>query len=147
VWSYQNEIEQVSFGADFNRANHVVASGKPPTGGSPYALTNAESYDNQANAAMRVERLLHHVDFKSTTSAQAGIAANLIMYTEQRAQTDVRLVVPLNPALQLVDVITVTDAAAPTGSGQSTVGRIIQHEAIFDATKAAYESHLSLQGH
>jgi hypothetical protein len=145
VWSYQNEIEQVAFGQDYNRANHVVANGKPPGGGYQY-LASAEVYDTQANAAMRVERLLHHTDFKSTTSAQAQIAANLMLYTEQRAQADTRLVVPLNPALQLIDVITVTDAPAPTSTGQSMIGRIIKHEAIYNAQNAEYESHLSLQG-
>jgi hypothetical protein len=146
IWSYQNEIEQVAFGADYNRANHVIASGKPPGGGS-FNLTTSEAYDDTANEAMRVERLLHHTDLKNTTTAQTTIAANLVMYTEQRAQVDVQLIVPLNPALQLIDVVTVTDAAAPTGSGQSQVGRLIAHEAIFDATKAIYESHLALQGH
>lgn len=147
VWSYQNEIEQVSFGADYQRANHVIASGKPPSGGSPFALTTSEAYDDTASAALRVERIFQHTDFKSTTSTQAAIAAGLVLYTEQRAQIDVRLVVPLNPALQLVDVVTVTDAAAPTGSGQSQVGRMIEHQALYDAQKAEYESHLSLQGH
>lgn len=147
VWSYQHEIEQVSFGADYQRANHVVANGKPPSGGSSFALTSAETYDNIANAAMRVERLLHHTDLKMTTSAEALIAANLILYAEQRAQADTRLIVPLNPALQMVDVVTVTDAAAPTGSGQSAIGRIIEHQALYNAQKAEYQSHLSLQGH
>ncbi len=147
VWSYQNEVAQVSFAQDYNRANHVVANGKPPSGGSSYALTSAEAYDNTANAAMRVERLLYHTDMKSTTSAQALIAANLVLYEEQRRQVETLLVVPLNPALQLLDVVMVTDAAAPTGTGQSTVGRIIEHQGIYNAQKAEYESHLSLQGH
>ena len=146
VWSYQNEIEQVAFGQDYQRANHVIANGKPPTGGNSYALTSAEQYDNTANAAMRVERILYHTDFKATTGAQASVAASLVLYAEQRAQTDTRLVVPLNPALQLLDVLTVTDASAPTGSGQSTVGHLIEQRAIYNAQRAEYESHLNLQG-
>ena len=145
VWTYQPEIEQVSFGADFQRANHVIANGKPPAGSNPFALTSAEAYDNTANAATRVERLMHHTDFKSTTNAQAQIAANLVLYTEQRKQSDTRLVVPLHPGLQLTDVVTVNDAAAPTGIGQSAIGRLIEHEAIYDAHRAEYESHLILE--
>ena len=145
VWTYQPEIEQVSFGADFARANHVIANGKPPSGGNSFALTSAEAYDTQANANTRVERLLHHTDFKSTTSVQAQIAAGLVLYEEQRRQADTRLIVPLHPGLQLTDVVTVNDAAAPTGTGQSAVGRIIEHEALYDAEKAEYESHLILE--
>lgn len=145
VWTYQPEIEQVSFGADFARANHVIANGKPPSGGNSFALTSAEAYDTQANANTRVERLMHHTDFKSTTSVQAQIAAGLVLYEEQRRQADTRLIVPLHPGLQLTDVVTVNDAAAPTGTGQSAVGRIIEHEALYDAQKAEYESHLILE--
>ncbi|HEY0756884.1 MAG TPA: hypothetical protein VGD98_23225 [Ktedonobacteraceae bacterium] len=147
IWSYQQEIEQVAFGQDYQRANHVIANGKPPAGSGSYALTSAEVYDNTANAATRVERLFYHTDFKTTTSAQALIAANLVLYSEQRAQADTRLIVPLNPALQPGDVVTVTDAAAPTGTGQSVVGRLSEHQAIYNAQQAEYASHLSLQGH
>lgn len=147
VWTYQNEIEQVSFEQNYQRANHVIANGKPPSGGNTYALTSAEEYDSVANASTRVERLLYHTNFKFTTSSEAAIAANLILHEQQRAQVLTSLIVPLNPALQLVDVITVNDASAPTGTGQSAIGRLIEHEAIFDAQKAQYESHLSLQGH
>lgn len=145
VWSYQNEIEMISFGQDYQRANHIIVNGKPS--GGPFGLTSAEVYDDQAMAALREERIMHHTDLKITTTVQAGTAANLVMYTEQRAQVDTRLVVPLHPGLQLADVITVTDASAPTGTGQSAVGRIIEHQAIYNAQRAEYESHLSLQGH
>ncbi len=147
VWSYQNEIEQVAFGQDYDRANHVIASGKPPSGGPTFALTTAEAFDDPAAAQMRVERLLHHTDLKTTTPSEAQIAANLVMYAEQRAQVQTRLVVPLNPALQLLDVITVSDAPAPIGSGQSSIGRLVEHQATYNAQKAEYESKLGLQGH
>lgn len=145
VWSYQNEIEMISFGQDYQRANHVIVNGKPS--GGTFGLTSAEVYDDQAMAALREERIMHHTDLKITTTVQAGTAANLVMYTEQRAQVDTRLVVPLHPGLQLTDVITVTDTNAPTGTGQSAVGRVIEHQAIYSAQRAEYESHLSLQGH
>lgn len=146
VWNYQNEIEQLSIESNFTHANHVIASGKPPTGSGTFALTTAEAFDDVANAATRVEHLLHHTDLKTTTSAQAQIAASLVLYTEQRARVDTRLVVPLNPALQLTDVVTVVDAVAPTGTGQSVIGRVSEHEAVFNAQHAAYESHFVLQG-
>src|SRR5579884_3570472 len=55
VWSYQPEIEIVVFGTDDERANHVIVSGKPPTGGSAYALTEAEAYDDTNVALVLVE--------------------------------------------------------------------------------------------
>jgi hypothetical protein len=109
-------------------------------------LTTAEAYDDTAQAATRVERVLHHVDQKLTTTTQCQSAANLLLYTEQRGQIEHTIVVPLNPALQLLDVITVTDAAAPTGSGQSAQARIISHQALYNAQHAEYESHISLEG-
>ena len=146
IWSYQPEAEIISFGGDFQRANHIIASGKPP-GTTSFSLTTSEAYDDTHNQATRIENILHHVDQKLTTTTQTTSAANLIIYAQQRSQVAHTVTVPLNPALQLLDVVTITDAAAPTGSGQSSVSRIIGHQAIYNAQKAEYESHLSLQGH
>jgi hypothetical protein len=146
VWSYQPEAEILSFGGDFQRANHIIASGKPP-GTTSYSLTTSEAYDDMHNQATRVENILHHVDQKLTTTMQTTSAASLILYAQQRAQIAHTITVPLNPALQLIDVITITDATAPVGSGQSATSRIIGHQAIYDAQKAEYESHFNLQGH
>ncbi len=145
IWTYQPEVELLSFGANYERANHIIASGKPP-GTTSFSLTTSEAYDDTANVATRVERVLHHVDLKLTTVAQCQSAANLIMYSEQRGQVAHVIVVPLNPALQLLDVVTLTDSVAPGGSGQSSTVRILGHTASYDAQTAEYESLLSLQG-
>ncbi len=147
VWSYQPEIELLSFGGDFQRANHIIASGKPPGSSMPFNLTTSEAYDDTHNQATRVESVLHHVDLKLTTTTQTSSAASLLMYTQQRSQVVHSVVVPLNPALQLIDVITLTDSAAPVGVGQSAVCRIIEHRALYDAQKAEYSSQFGLQGH
>ena len=146
VWSYQPEAETISFGGMFQRANHIIASGKPP-GTTVYSLTTSEAYDDTHSQATRLENILHHVDQKLTTTAQTSSAASLLLYAEQRAQVAHTITVPLNPALQLIDVVTITDATAPVGSGQSAVCRISGHQAIYNAQQAVYESHLSLQGH
>ncbi len=146
VWSYQPEIEIVVFGTDDERANHVIVSGKPPTGGSAYALTEAEAYDDTNVALVLVERLLHHVDQKLTSAAQCAARAASLLAQEQRGQVAHTVTVPPNPALQLYDGITLTDSAAPTGSGQSSVCRIIQSQVVYDAARAEFEQHLALEG-
>ncbi len=145
VWTYQPEIETLSFSAAFQRANHIIVSGKPPGGGG-YNLTTSEAYDDTHNQVTRIERMLHHVDQKLTTTVQTSSAANLILYAQQRGQVAHTIVVPLNPALQLLDVITVTDSGSPIGSGQSYICRISGHTASYDPQQAEYASHFSLEG-
>lgn len=145
VWNYQPEVEHISFGGRFQRANHVVVSGKPP-GTTSYSLTTSERYDDVHNQATRLDTVLHHVDQKLTTTAQTSATAALILYEQQRSQVAHAITVPLNPALQLLDVMTLSDWTAPAGSGLSSQCRIIQHQAIYDAQSAVYESRFSLQG-
>lgn len=66
VWSYQPEIELVSFGSSDVRANHVIVSGKPPTTGLAGALTTAEAYDDTNLHLVGVERILPHRSFVSS---------------------------------------------------------------------------------
>ena len=146
VWSYQPEIELVSFGSNDQRANHVIVSGKPPSGGQTGALTTAESYDDSNLHAVGLERLLHHVDQKLTTTTECAQKAGFLLAEEQRAQTVHTVTVPLNPALQLFDAITITDSAAPGGSGQHATARIMQTLAHFDAQKAIDELQMTLEG-
>ena len=100
-------------------------SGKPPTGGQIAALTTAETYDDANVHAVGLERLLHITDQKLTTIGQCGLRASLALAQEQRAMLSHTVTVPCNPALQLLDVVTLTDAAGPIGSGQSGTARII----------------------
>ncbi|MGH2481245.1 MAG: hypothetical protein ACRDHW_16445, partial [Ktedonobacteraceae bacterium] len=64
VWTYQPEIEAVSFGGTDLRANHVIVSGKPPAGSQPGALTTAEAFDEAQMRLVGLEHTLHHVDHK-----------------------------------------------------------------------------------
>jgi hypothetical protein len=142
VWSYQPEIELLSYGGDDLRANHVIISGKPPTGGQAMALTTAEVYDDTAVHAVGLERLLHIADQKLTTTGQCGIRAQLTMNQEQRAMLSHKVTIPTNPALQLLDVITLTDSAI----SQSGNARIIESLVKYDAQHAEYEMILTLEG-
>ena len=146
VWSYQPEVELVSFGVDDQRANHIIVSGKPPTSGLAGALTTAESYDDANLHLVGVERLLHHVDPKLTSTTQCAQKASFLLLQEQRVQAIYTVTVPLNPALQLFDGITITDSAAPTGSGRSAICRLAHLLAHFDAQHAIDELQLVLEG-
>lgn len=146
VWFYQPEIELVSFGTVDDRANHIIVSGKPPTGGQLGALTTGEAYDDSDVSLVQVERLLHHTDQKLTTTAQCTSKASFLLLQEARTQVNHSVTVPANPGLQMFDMIDVQDYTAPVGSGLSSPGRIASVEIIFDAKKAQDDMILHLEG-
>jgi len=146
IWNYQPEIEVLSFASNDQRANHIIVSGKPPAGGLPAALTTAEAYDDAHMHLIGLERLLHHVDPKLTSVTQCSQKAAFLMAQAQRSQISHSVTIPLNPALQLFDSITLVDSAAPTGSGQHATCRILHIQARYDAQQSIYEQHLVLEG-
>ncbi len=146
VWSYQPEIETVSFGSSDQRANHIIVSGKPPTSGVAGSLTTAEVFDDAHLHLLGLERLLYHVDPKLISTTQCSQKATFLLAQEVRAQTAHTVTVPLNPALQLLDGITLIDSAAPAGSGQNVTCRITALQAKFDAQQAVDEMGVRLEG-
>lgn len=146
VWTYQPEIESVSFGGTDLRANHIIVSGRPPAGTVSTALTTAETFDDTQMRMIGLERLLHHIDPKLTTSAQCAQKAIFLLAQEVRAQVVHSVTVPLNPALQMFDGVTLTDSAAPTGSGQSSIGRVLVLRGCYDAGHRLNELHIELEG-
>jgi hypothetical protein len=146
VWSYQPEIELVSFGSGEQRANHIIVSGKPPGGGAPQALTTAEVYDSAHLQLIGSERVLHHSDHKLITTAQCAQKAAFLLAQEQRAASSHSVIVPLNPALQLFEAITLIDSNAPGGSGQALTCRICALTARYEAEQGLAELQLELEG-
>nr|BBH92417.1 hypothetical protein KTA_06160 [Thermogemmatispora argillosa] len=146
AWSYQPEIELLRFGSSDERANHIIVSGKPPAGGPPQALTTAEAYDDAHLQQVGCERLLFHIDQKLTTTSQCAQKATFLLAQEQRQASRHRIVVPLNPALQLFDVLALADSLAPTGSGQSLTCRISGLTVHYEAQQGQAEMVLDLEG-
>jgi hypothetical protein len=146
VWTYQPEVEIVSFGNDDLRANHTVVTGKSPTGGVAGTILTSESYDTTNMHLVGIERIIHQVDSKLTTLAETLLKANFLMSQEQRAQTAHQFTVPSNPALQILDVVTLTDYNAPTGSSQSGTARILELETEFTPQHAIYELIVRCEG-
>lgn len=146
IWSYQPEIESVTFGNNDQRANHIIVTGRLPTSGGAGSLTTAEAFDDPHLHLLGLERLLYHVDPKLTSTTQCNQKATFLLAQEVRRQVEHTVTVPLNPALQVLDGITLIDSAAPVGSGQNVTCRIIQIHAHFDAQQAIDDMHLMLEG-
>lgn len=146
VWTYQPEIEAVSFGSTDLRANHIIVSGRPPSGGVSAALTTAETFDDTQMRLIGLERLLYHIDPKLSTPAQCAQKAAFLLAQEGRAQLAHSVTVPLNPALQLFDGLTLIDSTAPDNCGQSSVCRVCSLRASYDARRGLNELQLELEG-
>ena len=147
TWSYQNEILLLTYGTDDLHGNHIIVTGKPKTGPSNIGvMTTGEAYDDVNTSLIGLERLVHHLDPKLTTVAQCLSKANFLLLQEQRAAYEHTVTVPYNPALQLLDVISVSDSAAPIGSGQSGNVRIHQATITYNAQHAVFEHVFDLEG-
>lgn len=146
VWTYQPEIEAVSFGGTDVRANHVIVSGKPPSGALAGALTTAEVFDEVHMRLVGLEHILYHVDPKLSTASQCAQKASFLLAQEVRKQVAHSVTVPLNPALQLFDSLTLVDSVAPTGSGQNSQCRLLSLRAHYDAQRGLAELQLTLEG-
>ncbi|MBA2392212.1 MAG: hypothetical protein H0V70_05645 [Ktedonobacteraceae bacterium] len=146
VWSYQPEIETVTFGRTDQHANHIIVSGKLPVSGLAGSLVAAEAFDDVHLHLSGLERLLYHVDPKLTSAVQCAQKAAFLLAQEMRTQVRHTVMVPLNPSLQLLDGITLIDSAAPAGSGQNESCRITEIQAHFDAHNGLNELQLTLEG-
>jgi hypothetical protein len=145
VWTYQPEIEVWSIGTDDIQANHVIVTGKRAAGGPLGNITTSESYDNVHAHAVGFERVALIHDQKLTSTAYCNISAQFIKAQDQRDQYAHVVEVPANPALQLLDVITTTDASAQS-TGISNSSRIIKQEVTFNASRADYTMKIELEG-
>ncbi len=141
VWSYQPEIETLTLGADDQRANHIIVTGRSSTG----ALVFGESYDFAHLTQTGQERSRYRTDPRLTTSTQAALKAAFMLADEQRAGKHHTVGVPANPGLQLLDVVTLTDSSAPTGTGQSLHARISALHVRFTPQEALFEMTLTLE--
>ncbi|WP_201363436.1 hypothetical protein [Dictyobacter formicarum] len=141
-WSYQPELELLSWGQRQQRGNHIIVTGKPPGGGTAMALTTAEVYDDQQMQWSGQEGLIQHVDQKLLTVAQCASKAAFLLAQEQRAQLQHQIQIPLNPAHQLLDVITISDPSIAVSGNV----RIVQSSSVYEPQQATYSTTLELEG-
>lgn len=146
VWSYTPEIEMFVLASDDVRANHIVVTGLPPTGTFINSVTNGEAYDTTHMHVTGVERVEVEADPKLITTTLCNNKAAFDMAQEVRDLYAHSITVPCNPALQLVDVVTVTDQAATIGTGQSAVARIFKDEVHYLPEKGMFDQTIHLEG-
>ena len=146
IWSYAPEIATLALGSIDSRANHVIVIGKPPGGGFFGAITNGEAYDITHMHATGIERLLIDTDPKLTTASLCVSKAAFLLQQEQRDQIAHSVTVPANPALQLLDVITLTDQAPTVGTGKSATARIYRSDIHFQPGQGQFNLKLSMEG-
>lgn len=149
VWTYSPEIETLVLGSDDERVNHIIVSGKPPAGPSvPIgSVTNAEAFDDVHLHVTGLERFMAYTDIKLPTQALCQTKATYLLQQAQREQVAHTITVPANPALQLLDVITITDQPGTvSGTGQTTNARIYRQEIVFYAEKAEFAHTIYLEG-
>ena len=146
AWSYAPEIATLALGSADQRANHVIVIGKPPSNGFFGSITNGEAYDITHMHATGIERLLIDTDPKLTTSSLCVSKAGFLLQQEQRDQIAHSVTVPANPALQLLDAITLTDQPPALGTGKSATARIYSSEIHFQPAQGQYDMKLSMEG-
>jgi hypothetical protein len=145
VWTYQPEIEKWSIGTEDIQANHVIVTGQRAAGGPLGNITTGEAYDNIHAHAVGLERVAIAHDQKLTSATLCANAAGFIQAQDKRDQYNHSIVVPCNPALQLLDVIETKDTSAQS-IGVDNTSRIIRQEIIFRSSEAIYEQHIELEG-
>ncbi|GHO49610.1 hypothetical protein [Ktedonospora formicarum] len=152
VWSYQPEIETLSLGSDDERgerdepANRIVVIGSAPSNTVVGQVTTGEAYDNTRMKLTGVERIGRVVDLKLTSAAQCAVRAQSLLYREQRGTVRHSVTVPLNPALQLYDSITLTDYNAPLGTDRAGTFRVKTLNAHYSAQDATFRHTIELEG-
>jgi hypothetical protein len=149
VWTYNPEIETLVIGTDDERANHIIVSGKPPAGPNvPIgSVTNAEAFDDTHLHVTGLERFMAYTDIKLVTQTLCQNKATFLLQQAQRNQVAHHITVPANPALQLLDIITVIDQnSSVSGTGQTVNSRIYKQEVAFHAEKAEFEQIIYLEG-
>ncbi len=146
IWNYAPELASLTLCSDDQRANHVIIIGKPPLGSQMGAITSGEVWDSTHIHSTGQERLSIITDSKLTTSSLCLNRANEELAQEQRDQSRHQITVSVNPALQLLDVLTLSDQSPPVGTGFSTMARISRTLIEYQPAHCLYQMTIDLEG-
>lgn len=108
IWTYNLEPESYDVESNGERANHIVVRG-PVT--VPTAV--AEVFDTAELTIADRERFALIIEPLAVTAALAVTVAAVMLNREKRLGTRVTLTVGPNPALELLDAVTINDAVLP----------------------------------
>jgi len=137
VWSYSTETLGINWSRSADQSSVIRVIGAP-TGNT---VAFAEAIDTAQLTATGRERYRHIVERLLTTSAQCQIKAGLAMHEEQTRATTGSLSVALNPGLELLDVLSLTDARVGL---TNQVARIEELHWHIDMNNGAYYQQLAL---
>ncbi len=137
VWSYGSETFGINWSKSADQSSVIRVIGAP-TGNT---VAFAEAVDTAQLTATGRERYRHIVERLLTSSAQCQIKAGLAMREEQTHSTTGSVTVALNPGLQLLDVLTITDARVGLTNQRARVEEIHWH---VDMNTGAYHQQLAL---
>ncbi|MFI5269374.1 MAG: hypothetical protein ACHQ7M_18515, partial [Chloroflexota bacterium] len=132
-WTWQNEIESAQLGQADLAANHVRVFAQS---------VQAETWDYAAAEAASVERYRHIVDRVIGSNAQASVRAANELLLEQRKTRGGEIHVPINPGLEVLDVVTVVDSAIDVNQTY----RCHAIAAAMDVLHATFDMTLQLTG-
>mgnify|MGYP001332726217 CR=1 FL=1 len=132
-WTWQNEVLAGQWATADLAANHVRVFSQSVQG---------EAWDYVTAEAVGLERYRHVVDRMLSSNTQAQLRAANELLLEQRKLRGGELHVPLNPGLEVLDVVTVIDAATSTNQTYRCHGV----EANADVLRGEFEMHLTLTG-
>ncbi len=137
VWTYSNETLGINWSRSADQSSVIRVIGAP-TGNT---IAFAEAIDSAQLSATGRERYRHIVERLLTTSAQCQIKAGLALHEEQSRATTGSLSVALNPGLELLDVLTLTD---PRVGLSNQPARIEELHWYIDMNNGAYYQQLAL---
>jgi len=137
VWTYGSETFGINWSKSADQSSVIRVIGAP-TGNT---VAFAEAIDTAQLTATGRERYRHIVERLLTSSAQCQIKAGLAMREEQTHSTTGSLSVALNPGLQLLDVLTITDARVGLTNQLARVEEMHWH---VDMNTGAYYQQLGL---
>jgi hypothetical protein len=132
-WAYSPDWFALTLGwaGDDDRATHIIITGKPL---STSQLCAAEAVDYANSARVNQDRVLHVANPRLTTNVAAAVKASLLLADEQRANSTYAATVAGNPALQVLDVVKITDAFLDL----SNTVRITELHVTYKAEQATY---------
>lgn len=137
VWAYQHEIERAQWAYEISPANHARVFGKPGL---------ADAWDWNSVQETGLELLAHTVDRMLASNAQCGIAAGLAINRAGRKTLSGGVVVPVNPGLEVFDVVTIKDSAGPGGLPGGQGYRIWGQTVAFHAEKGEFAQAVEVGG-
>jgi len=120
TWTYTTQHLGISYAVGADQSNVIRVMGQ----GSGTAQVYADVVDAANLLLVGKERFRQEVERMLDTSAKCRIKASLILRDEQVGAVAAQMAVPMNPAHELTDVVTVTDSAVGLTNVMLRIGGI-----------------------